>query len=106
MRKDSNVIYPKFRRAEPIPDKMKGNGGDGPMDPKSPVIHAELDAVTNKIDGRFNTTDEKLNSINKSVDSLSKDVRELRGWIIGGIGVGVLLGIISIAVSLLLKFAI
>lgn len=102
---ERNVKRAKFRIVSPVPDKMKGeeSNGGGPMDPKSPVIHAELDASVNKLNGRFDTTDEKLNSLNKSVDSLHQDIREIRTWLIGGIAVGVLLAVVSIVVSLIVK---
>ncbi|WP_125582532.1 hypothetical protein [Lacticaseibacillus suibinensis] len=67
-----------------------GGGGDG-MDPR--YVSQESFDMYQKL------MDERMKHIDESLADMRSDIKQMRGWLIGGIGIGVLLAVITIAVE-------
>ena len=75
---------------------------DGKIDSQSKIIDEKFNTLTSKIDGKFDVVDEKINTLNATIegkfDSLNTKIDSLTKliwWIMGIIGTGVIIAIIS-----------
>lgn len=67
-------------------------GGGGGMD--SRYVSQESFDMYQKL------MDERMKHIDESLTDMRSDIKQMRGWLIGGIGIGVFLAIITIAVEI------